>query len=212
MATVAAVTAPSAPTSNFDTNKDRLHEANIPAVMFNPGAKSLRTVPWRNDCDAWLETTSKERLDLPETFDGNLTVFVQTPRADVPTDAQVFDSLIANVIRRDGKPKSRLVVDGSRRFNKGQTRDPSASSPTCLAMSVFLVLALAAQLDWVISQFDVAKTHMLAAPLHAYFIRFPPGFADFPRLKVGHAPFNPDHFLLRVAKNAYGAPDTGRVW
>ena len=123
----------------------------------------------------------------------------------------MFDSLITNAARRNGNPKSRWVVDGSRRFNKGQTRDPSASSPTCVAISVFLVLALAAQLGWTISRFDVIKAHMLATPLRTYFIRYPPGFTEFLRLKFGHAPFNPDHFLLRAAKNAYGAPDAGRV-
>ena len=79
-------------------------------------------------------------------------------------------------------------------------------------MSVFLVLALAAQNDWTISQFDVVKAYMLAAPLRTYYIRYPPGFTEFFRLKFGRAPFDPDHYLLRVAKNAYGAPDAGRVW
>jgi hypothetical protein len=79
-------------------------------------------------------------------------------------------------------------------------------------MSVFLVLALAAQNNWTISQFDVIKAYMLAAPLRTYYIRYPPGFAEFLRLKFGRAPFDPDHYLLRVAKNAYGAPDAGRVW
>ena len=211
-ATVATTTTFSTPTSEFDTNKDGLHQENTPAVVADPGAMSLRTVLRRNDCDEWIKTISDERLDLPETFDDNLPAFIPTPRADVPADAQVFDSLITNVVRRNGKLKSRWVVDGSRRSNKGQTRDPSASSPTCLAMSVFLVLALAAQFGWTISQFDVVKAYMLATPLRTYFIRYPPGFAEFLRIKFGHAPFNPDHFLLRVAKNAYGAPDAGRVW
>ena len=95
--------------------------------------------------DAWIETISKERFDLPKTFDDSIPAFFPTPCADVPADAQVFDSLITNVVRRNGKPKSRWVVDGSRRNNKVQTRDPAASSPTYLAMSVFLVLALAAK-------------------------------------------------------------------
>ena len=83
-------------------------------------------------------------------------------------------------------------------------------------MSVFLVLALAAQFGWTIPQFDVAKAYavkayMLATPPRTYFIRYPPGFAEFLRFKFGRAPFNPDHFLLRVAKIAYGTHDAGRV-
>ena len=211
-ATVAAATTSPDPAPDFDGNKDGLHETNIAAVVSDPGAISLRTVLRRGDCDAWLETISKERLDLPETFDDNLPAFVPTPLAEAPADAQVFDPLITSAVRRNGNPKSRWVVDGSRRNNKGQTRDPDVSPPTCLVMSVFLVLALAAQFDWTISQFDVAKSYMLATPLRTYFTRHPPGFAELLRLKFGHAPLNPDHFLLRVAKNAYGAPDAGRVW
>ena len=52
---------------------------------------------------------------------------------------------------------------------------------------------------------------MLATPLRTYFIRYPPGFAEYLRLKFGQSQFNSDHFLLRVANNAYGAPDAGRV-
>ena len=150
-----------------------VHEANIPNVVPDPGTMSLRTVLRRDDCDAWLETISKERLDLPETFDDNLPAFIPTPRAGVPADAQVFDSLIASVVRRNGNPKSRWAVDGSRRFNKGQTRDPLASSSTCLLMSVFLVLALAVQFGWAISQFGVAKAYMPAMHLRTYFTRYP---------------------------------------
>ena len=122
--------------------------------------RMLRTVLRRDNCDAWLEATSKERPDLPETFDDNLTAFVPTPRDDVPADAQVFDSLITNVVRRNGKPKARWVVDDSRRFNKGQTQDPSASPPTCLAMPVFLVLALAAQFGWMISHHGLGPARL----------------------------------------------------
>ena len=75
------------PGVSFDTNKDRLHEANIPAVVPDPGAMSMRTVLRRDDCDAWLETISKERLDLPGTFDDNTPAFVPALHADVPTDA-----------------------------------------------------------------------------------------------------------------------------
>ena len=131
--------------SNFDTGKDGLHETNIATVVSDPGAMSLRTVPRRGDCEAWLDTISKERLGLSETFDDNLPAFVPTPRAGAPADTQVFDLLITNVARRNVKPKSCWVVDGSRRDNKGQTRDPAASPPTCLDMSVFLVAALAAK-------------------------------------------------------------------
>ena len=75
---------------------------------------SLRTVLRRGDCGAWVQAISKERLDMADTFDDNLTAFVPTPRADVPADAQVFDSLITNVIRSNKTQKSRCVVDGSR--------------------------------------------------------------------------------------------------
>ena len=210
--TVAAATASPAHAPLFDNNMDGLHEANTSAVVSDPSAMSLRDVLRCGDCNACLETISKERLDLLETFNNNLPAFVPTPRADVPADAKVFDSLITSVVRSNGKPKSRWVVDGSRRNNKGQIRDPSASSPTCLAMSVFLVLALAAQFGWTISQFGVIKAHMLATHIRTNFIRHPPGFADFLRLKLDHAPLNPGHFLLRAAKNACGAPDTGRAW
>ena len=165
--TVTTATAFSAPASVFDTNNGGLHEANIPAVVPDPGAMSLRTVFRRGDCDAWIEAISNEQPDLPEVFDDNTPAFAPTPRDDTPTDAQVFDSLITSVVHRNGKPKSRWVVDSSRRFNKGRTRDPSTSSPTCLAMSVALALAPVAQFDRSILQLDVAKAYMLAAPLSA---------------------------------------------
>ena len=79
-------------------------------------------------------------------------------------------------------------------------------------MHLFLVPALASQFGWSVPQFDVAKAYMLAAPLHTYFIRHPPGFAEFLRLKFGRTLFDPDHFLLRVTKNAYCARDAGRAW
>ena len=123
----------------------------MPAEVSDPGAMSLRIVTRRDDCDVWLETISNERLDLPKTFDDNTPAFIPTLRAGVPADAHVFDSLITNITHRNGKPKSRWVVDGSRRSNKGQPRDPPASSPAYLAMSVFLVPAIAAQFGWAIS-------------------------------------------------------------
>ena len=51
-------------------------------------------------------------------------------------------------------------------------------------MSISLVLALAAQFGWAISQFDAVRVYMLATPPRTYFIRYPPGFAEFLRLKV----------------------------
>ena len=76
----------------------------------------------------------------------------------------------------------------------------------------FPVLALVAQFGRSTSQSGVVKVYMLAAPPRTYHTRYQPGFAEFLRLKFGFAPFNPNHFLLRAAKNAYGAPDTGRAW
>ena len=51
------------------------------------------------------------------------------------------------------------MADGSR-----EERTPESSSPTCLASTILIVLALAAQYGWTIRQFDIAKAYMLAAP------------------------------------------------
>ena len=42
---------------------------------------------------------------------------------------------------------------------------PITLTPTCLAMSIFIMLALVAQFGWSISRFGVVKAHMLAPPL-----------------------------------------------
>ena len=53
--------------------------------------------------------------------------------------------------KRDGSRKARWVADGSR-----EERTPESSSPTCLASTILIVLALAAQYGWTIRQFDIA--------------------------------------------------------
>ena len=53
------------------------------------------------------------------------------------------------------------------------TDDPITPSPTCLVMSIFLILTLAAQFGWSISRFNVVKAHMLATPFHNCFISYP---------------------------------------
>ena len=55
-ATVAVAASSSPPTSEFDINKDGIHETSMPAEVSHPGAMSLRTMLWRGACGAWLET------------------------------------------------------------------------------------------------------------------------------------------------------------
>ncbi len=144
-----------------------------------------------------------ERLDKASTFDDNLPAFVRTPLEDAPVGAIIKDSLVTNTYSRAHKRKSRWVVDGSRR--PGDERDPSSSSPTCLAASVFLVLAMAAQFGWAIKQFDVVKAYMLAAPLFTYYIRYPHCFQEYLVRCPLEEQFDINLFLLRVSKNAYGS-------
>ena len=77
---------------------------------------------------------------------------------------------------------------------------------------MLLVLAMAAQFAWTFTQFDVKKAYLLATPQREYYVRYPPGFGTYLRMKHGHLPFDPDKFLLRVVKNCYGARDAGVLW
>ena len=56
------------------------------------------------------------------------------------------------------------------------------------------------------------KAYLLATPQREYYVRYPPGFGTYLRMKHGHLPFDPDKFLLRVVKNCYGARDAGVLW
>ena len=61
-------------------------------------------------------------------------------------------------------------------------------------------------------KFDVQKAYLLTTPRHEYYVRYPAGFAAYLRMKHGHLPYDPDQYLLRVAKNCYGARDAGVLW
>ena len=75
-----------------------------------------------------------------------------------------------------------------------------------------LVLSMVAQFDWRVLQFDVASAYLNADPVRTVYATYPAGFRDFLQRTHDTAPFNPDEYLLRVAKNVYGAPDAGRIW
>ena len=98
-------------------------------------------------------------------------------------------------------------------WKKENDKKFAEDSPTCLASTILIVLALAAQYGWTIRQFDIAKAYMLAAPLRDYYLRFLPGFRDYLlACHPGNLPFEPSQYLLRVQKNIYGATDSGKVW
>ena len=73
-------------------------------------------------------------------------------------------------------------------------------------------MSMTAQFGWVLRQFDIIGAYLLAVPTHAYYVSFPSGFDEYLRSKHDALPFAPSEYLLRVSKNCYAAPDTGRVW
>ena len=138
---------------------------------------SLRTVLRRPGALKWVAAFDKERLDLASTFAGGNPVLFRVPRSDVSTNTIMLNSLVTNCVNRAGKQKSRWVVGGSSKL--GEERDVVAPSPTCLAPSVLLAFLAAAQFDWGVAQFGVAKAYMLAVPSQLYYVRYPPGFEEY---------------------------------
>jgi hypothetical protein len=131
-------------------------------------------------------------------------------RSSVPPTAEVQKSLITSVYKRSGKRKPRWVVDGSR--PAGLPTNPPSSSPTAIASTVHLVLALTAQFGWDVRQFDVVQAYPLADCERTYYVHYPPGFSNYLMQKHGYMPFDPSLYLLRVDKNCYGDPPAGRLW
>ena len=151
----------------------------------------------------------------PRNYADRIPAMIRVPRRDVPTDADVCSSIMVCCWKRPDengaqKAKARWVLDQSR--NMGYSRCPQNSSPTCLASTLFLSLAIACQYGWEISQFDVTGAYLLAAPSRVMYARYPAGWRDFLIAKYGHVPYEPDEYLLRVNRNVYGANDAGRVW
>ncbi|KAJ1450077.1 hypothetical protein M885DRAFT_533308, partial [Pelagophyceae sp. CCMP2097] len=103
-------------------------------------AMSLNHVLRRFDSTEWIAAIDKERLDDATNFADGRPAFFKVLRSSVPPTAEVQKSLITSVYKRSGKRKPRWVVDGSR--PAGLPTNPSSSSPTAIASTVHLVLAL----------------------------------------------------------------------
>ena len=200
--------------SGIPANARPLH-APMPPAMHGLEPMSLRKALALPGRAKWIAAVSKEEMTEPDNYADRIPAMIRVPRGDVAAGADVCNSIMVCCYKRPDehgmqKEKARWVLDQSR--NMGYERSPANSSPTCLASTLFLCLAIACQYGWEISQFDVTGAYLLAAPSHLMYARYPSGWRDFLVAKYGTPPYEPDDFLLRVNRNVYGANDAGRIW
>jgi len=119
---------------------------------------------WKPDADALAATAGREVRVLhvkaigaeclwdPANFDDGVPAMVRVPVSEVPPGAPVCNTISVNLQKRgSGKFKSRTVLDESR---TSQGRQPENSSPACLTSTLLLMLSIACQMAWTITQFS----------------------------------------------------------
>ena len=160
-----------------------------------PGTMSIPEALRAPTRDKFVEAISKEDMLIPDNFPDKIPAMVRVPKSEVPRGAPICNTLSINLTKRDGRHKSRMVLDESRAY---PGRRPEDSSPTCLTSTLFLVLSIACHFGWCIAQFDVTGAYLLAAPVRLQYARFPRGWRAYLIARHGRLPYDPDNFLMRV--------------
>jgi len=173
-----------------------------------PDAISIPAALRRKDAAKFIEAIAKEVLWDPANFADGKPACVPVPRDQVPHGAEIRPMVATLKVRRDGVHKARFCADGSPRAGERHTK---VSSPSCLSSSLLLCLAIAAQDNLGITQYDIVKAYMLAPPSSTYYLRFPHGWRDYTSKAPGEH-LDPEANLLLVKKNIYGMPDAGAIW
>ena len=113
-----------------------------------PGTMSIPEALRAPTRDKFVEAISKEDMLIPDNFPDKIPAMVRVPKSEVPRGAPICNTLSINLIKRDRRHKSRMVLDESRAY---PGRRPEDSSPTCLTSTLFLVLLIACHFGWCIA-------------------------------------------------------------
>jgi hypothetical protein len=151
-----------------------VHCTNPAPSATPPGAMSISEALKTGHRTEYVGAIGAECLWDPANFDDGVPAMVRVPVSEVPPGAPVCNTISVNLQKRgSGKFKSRTVLDESR---TSQGRQPENSSPACLTSTLLLMLSIACQMAWTITQFDVTTAYLLAAPIRLQFARFPRGW------------------------------------
>ncbi|MEM8559735.1 MAG: hypothetical protein AAGG50_18090 [Bacteroidota bacterium] len=194
--------------------------------------RSMREALTRDDAAKWDTSIAKEYGAYID-----FGAIQPTPRDDVPSDAEIYNTIDNYRYKRDGTCKTRLCLDGrgvhcrdaahaadrddhddeAPHSSTARTRVYSSSQadPTC----VLLFIACCVRYGYtIVAEGDAVAAYLQGAKLpSAYkcYMRPPRFLKDWFRRCFGdpmHWPYDPYHTLWLVVRPVYGHPIAGRLW
>lgn len=150
-------------------------------------------IKYRTDANDWYTSYQKE-IDSLE----NIGKFEVIDRSEVPEGKEILPILELFKVKPDGRKKTRIVVRGDLQSEKNL----EVYSPTANAVSVRLVIALAATKGWKLRQLDVSNAYLHGRTCEPTFIELP----------LGHQLRDGKRKVYRTNSSTYGLKQSGKIW
>ena len=149
------------------------------------------------EAKVWKAASDKEMKSLQD-----LKVYTLVPRSEVLPGQKVIGSKWVDKMKADNTHKARLVAKG---WNQVPGRGCGGTfAPVCRLQSIFMVLAIAAEMNWEVVQLDVKTAFLYADIEEDVFVEMAPGYEITNRKGV--------QFGMKLGKSLYGlaeSPKTG---